>query len=109
MCEDTPCVAACEPGALVLDGAGAMGTARVLELDCLNRLGSFCSTCVEHCPVPGAIMLAGSLPVIDARLCSGCGICLHVCPAPSKAIALLPTGERHSLSPAPSGGCTGGA
>jgi ferredoxin-type protein NapG len=96
MCEDTPCITACEPGALMLDGAGAMGTARVLELDCLNRLGTSCTTCIEHCPVPGAIAQAGSLPVIDPRLCSGCGICLHVCPAPGKAIALLPAQERHA-------------
>ncbi len=72
-----------------------MGTARVLELDCLNRLGSPCTVCVEQCPVPGAIALAGSLPVIDERSCTGCGVCLYACPAPGKAIALLPERERH--------------
>lgn len=97
MCEELPCVAACEPGALQLEGAGRMGTARVLELDCLNRLGSPCTTCAEHCPVPGAIALTGALPVIDERSCTGCGVCLHVCPAPSKAIVLMPERERRRV------------
>lgn len=99
MCEEVPCITACEPGALRLDGAGRMGTARVLELDCLNRLGSSCAACVEQCPVPGAIALAGALPAIDERSCTGCGVCLHVCPAPSKAIVLMPERERRRTEP----------
>jgi ferredoxin-type protein NapG len=99
MCEDTPCISACEPGALRLEGAGRMGTARVLELDCLNRLGSICTVCAEQCPVPGAIAFAGSLPSIDERSCTGCGVCLYVCPAPVKAIVLLPERERSRTEP----------
>ena len=103
MCEDFPCIRACESGALDLAGAGPIGTAFVRELDCLNRLGSPCSVCVEHCPVPDAIVLRGSTPVVEPALCTGCGRCAHPCPAPEKAILLLPRARRavpHSRSEA---------
>jgi len=90
MCEDFPCVQVCEPKALLLDRAGPIGTALVRELDCLNRLGSPCSACIEHCPVPDALTLRGSVPSVEPALCTGCGLCAYVCPAPDKAILLLP-------------------
>ena len=99
MCEDLPCVRACAPGALDLSGAGPIGTAFVRGIDCLNRLGSPCSVCVEHCPVPDALVLRGSVPVVEPALCTGCGRCAHACPAPEKAILLLPS-ER-SARPSP--------
>ncbi len=90
LCEDLPCIAACAAGALDLSRAGAMGTAQVRAIDCLNRMGSPCSSCVEHCPVPGAIVLDGSLPHVAEALCVGCGTCAYVCPAPMKAILIVP-------------------
>lgn len=98
LCEDFPCVAACEPGALRDDALVALGTARVQPLDCLNRLGSPCSVCVERCPVPGAISLAGNVPQVNEALCTGCGQCQHVCPAPENAILMLPSTRRPGLA-----------
>jgi ferredoxin-type protein NapG len=97
LCEDFPCVAACEPGALRDDALAVLGAARVQELDCLNRLGSPCSVCVERCPVPGAISLAGTVPQVNESLCTGCGQCQHVCPAPQNAILMLPSTRRPGL------------
>lgn len=66
--------------------------ARITMGSCLAHLGSFCTTCVERCPVPQAIGVVGHKPVIDPDICTGCGLCAQVCPAPQPAIRLLPTG-----------------
>ena len=94
MCEDLPCIAACETGALRSEAPAALGSARVAPLDCLNRLATPCSVCVERCPVPGAIDFVGDVPQVNERLCTGCGICQHVCPAPQNAILMLPNTDR---------------
>lgn len=94
MCEDLPCLAACETGALRPEAPAALGTASVQALDCLNRLSSSCSVCMERCPVPDAIVFADGVPRVNEPLCTGCGICQHVCPAPNNAIAMLPNLSR---------------
>jgi len=94
MCDDLPCITACETGALRAEAPAALGAARVSPLDCLNRLSSSCSVCVERCPVPGAIAFVGGVPDVNDRLCTGCGLCQHVCPAPQNAILMLPNSAR---------------
>ncbi|MEZ4361334.1 MAG: 4Fe-4S binding protein [Kofleriaceae bacterium] len=47
---------------------------------------SFCSACVEHCPQPGALTLAGGRVWVSAARCDGCGRCVEVCPAPTPAL-----------------------
>ncbi len=64
--------------------------ARVLTFSCLNQLGGFCGTCVERCPVPGAIRMDGRTPTVATDVCDGCGICSDLCPAPGNAIVLGP-------------------
>jgi ferredoxin-type protein NapG len=73
-----------------------MGEARIVDHSCLAVRGVGCSTCVEQCPVPGAIRLDQGRPRIDPEHCTGCGVCLFVCPAPQKAILLLPLRARES-------------
>lgn len=51
---------------------------------------SFCSVCVERCPVPGAITVERGIPSVNAAACTGCGICAQVCPAPRNAILQTP-------------------
>jgi MauM/NapG family ferredoxin protein len=89
LCTGLPCIAACEPGVLSRDLPVAMGRAALLAPQCLNRLGTACTVCIERCPVPGAIAMHAGLPVIDDKTCTGCGICHHVCPAPTPAILIL--------------------
>jgi MauM/NapG family ferredoxin protein len=97
LCDDLPCIAACETGALRSEAPSTLGLAQVQPLDCLNRLGSSCSVCLERCPVPGALELVGDVPVANERLCTGCGICQHVCPSPQNAIAILPNPDRPTV------------
>jgi ferredoxin-type protein NapG len=94
LCADTPCVAACETGALRPDLGFAMGTAHIDTQACLAHQGTFCSVCHERCPVPGAIAVDRGKPRIEVGACTGCGICLHVCPAPYNAVVLMPSRER---------------
>jgi Pyruvate/2-oxoacid:ferredoxin oxidoreductase delta subunit len=54
---------------------------------CLNTGADFCATCVERCPVPGAIRLDGRHPAVLAA-CTGCGVCVPLCPAPGGAMML---------------------
>ena len=94
LCEDFPCVASCEPGALRDEAIAVLGVARVQGLDCLNRHASPCSVCIERCPVPGAIAFVGDVPEVEESLCTGCGQCQHACPAPQNAILMLPSTRR---------------
>ena len=52
-------------------------------------LTSFCSVCVERCPVPGAMVTQRGMPAVVPEVCTGCGICFDVCPAPRKAVLML--------------------
>lgn len=60
-------------------------TVLVDPVSCTARV-DFCAVCVERCPVPGAITMQGSAPVIDDARCDGCGRCVEVCPAPFRAL-----------------------
>lgn len=106
MCEDWPCVAACEPNALMMavaqkapqeapeedatPSAPLPKLARV-EIDtktCLPYLGPECGACSDSCPVPGALQWRGTKPVIDQDACTGCALCREVCIADPKAITV---------------------
>lgn len=63
--------------------------ARAVRIDttrCLAWNRSFCTTCVERCPVPGAIRLIAQMPQVNPSRCDGCGMCVDRCPAPEPAI-----------------------
>lgn len=62
-------------------------------------LTSFCSACVERCPVPGAMKKERGLPMVVADVCTGCGLCQEICPAPRNAVLMMP--RRQSASPHP--------
>lgn len=61
---------------------------KVLEHRCLATR-SFCSVCVERCPVPGAIVVTLGRPRVDPAQCNGCGRCVVTCPAPVLAFELV--------------------
>ena len=52
-------------------------------------LTSFCSVCIERCPVPGAMTSHQGMPMVVADVCTGCGVCHDVCPAPANAVLML--------------------
>ena len=64
--------------------------ARLRPTACIAFRGTLCTTCIERCPVPGAIELDRGRPKIVEDHCTGCGDCIAVCPAPGGALVEAP-------------------
>ncbi len=96
MCEDFPCITACEPNVLTSLIPKMMGTAKVTEHLCLAHHGTTCTVCSERCRVEGAIEVTDGKPTVNETACTGCGVCRYVCPAPENAILLMPSFLRPS-------------
>jgi len=96
LCEDWPCVMACEPKALKLPEAPEesapplphFARAEIDTATCLPYNGPECGVCVEHCPVPGTMILDDEKPHIARTLCVGCGLCREVCVTDPKSISI---------------------
>lgn len=71
--------------------------ALILDRFCLAHQGSFCSVCVERCPVPGAITTGLGKPRIQPEVCTGCRICHEICPAPKNAVFLVSRKPRQGM------------
>jgi len=63
-------------------------------------LTSYCSACVERCPVPGAMKKERGMPMVVADACTGCGVCQETCPAPRNAVLMLPRRQLSTPHPA---------
>lgn len=110
MCDDWPCVKACEPGVLKLpeadeDSAPALpqpalpklARVRINPKVCLPYLGPECGACRDSCPVPGALEWRGTKPVINPELCTGCALCREACIVEPNAVdvsAFIPDDEK---------------
>lgn len=85
VCEDMPCAAACETGALVVpDDLWASIHMGVLELDpqrCITFQGSACGVCARSCPVGDRALAIDDRghPVLKPEGCVGCGVCVTAC------------------------------
>ncbi len=90
MCEDVPCVHACEAGVLRLDAPLQMGLAEIDSSLCFAFQGKQCSECVQQCPVEGAISLTHDKPHVQEDSCTGCGMCIYVCPSEPQTIRVRP-------------------
>ena len=90
LCEDLPCISACETGALQPTARRevAMGTAFIDLPRCYRTAGQPCDYCVTRCPVSDTAIAwdENDLPRIDPAHCTGCGVCVHQCPADAIAI-----------------------
>jgi Pyruvate/2-oxoacid:ferredoxin oxidoreductase delta subunit len=64
---------------------------------CIALPPGFCRVCVERCPLPGAMSVINSVPMVNAAVCDGCGLCAEVCPAPGKAVLMLPRRDKLPL------------
>lgn len=97
MCEDFPCITACDPGVLTGNLTKTIGTAKITEHLCLAHHSTICTVCSERCPIDDAIHVSDGKPTINESACTGCGVCRYVCPAPENAILLMPLFNRPSL------------
>ena len=99
LCEDWPCVQACEVAALKLpqiEEEPSLPFPRLahVEIDtqtCLPYLGPECGVCVSACPIEGAISLQREKPVIDEEKCTGCTLCREACVLEPKAVLVATT------------------
>jgi ferredoxin-type protein NapG len=95
LCTGLKCTTVCPSGALLPafnNSEVAMGVAKLDTALCLTHHGQACTVCVEHCPMPGALVLDGphgELRVAEER-CVGCGLCVHFCPTEPASIRVQP-------------------
>jgi len=114
LCEDWPCVTACEPDALffpqVEPETGTEGEQEVLprqfpklahaeinSADCLPYQGPECGACEGSCPVPDALVWDDTRPRINMAYCVGCGLCRAACIADPSAVSLRSLKTDNSL------------
>ena len=96
LCEDLPCIAACETEALaaVSDRREVrMGLALVSERSC--TAGQGCHACVSRCPTGALSMNFEDMRlVVASESCVGCGICEQICKTVNDRLAIKVTPVR---------------
>lgn len=103
LCDDFPCIAACETEALLPVGDRTevrMGVAVVSRADCTADQG--CRFCLAKCPV-GALSVdfIEPYPIVDQEKCVGCGICEQVCSGVNDHIAIKVISGRFEATKSP--------
>jgi ferredoxin-type protein NapG len=85
LCEDMPCITACEPRALrTIDRREVSMGLAVLKTDtCYVAQGQPCDYCFVRCPLKDTAIKATNkgLPIVIESGCVGCGVCAYLCPA----------------------------
>ena len=90
------CTNICPSGALqpieedikVIEKKVRMGTAKLIESNCLSHNGRICGVCLDACPLKfkAIILEPVAKPIIDEDVCIGCGRCEERCPQYPAAI-----------------------
>ena len=93
MCDDLPCISACEDEALLpIPGGPAdveMGYAILDKKKCQAYGHTFCQQCIIDCPMPGAITQnREQQPIFHKDICTGCGVCVRSCSTVNIPVAI---------------------
>jgi len=92
-CEDTPCISACESGALSKMLHEPIAPIAKVKLDfdkCLVSQGTICDACRNVCPLGiDAIKFNRMAPSLDESACVGCGKCIYHCVAEPVAFSII--------------------
>lgn len=95
LCDDWPCVAACEPDALRLveqsDAEVLLPKLATVTIDtsiCLPYQGPDCGACEASCPVPDTLQWLDFKPSINTESCTGCALCREACIVEPKAVLI---------------------
>jgi len=103
LCDDFPCIAACETDALLLVADRTevrMGMAVISRADCTADQG--CRFCLAKCPVEAlSVDFTDPYPVVDEGKCVGCGICEQVCSTVNDHIAIKVISGRFEATKSP--------
>ena len=94
LCEDWPCVKACEPQVMKLPEVEedeimpypVLAKAHINTATCLPYSGPECGACQASCIVPGALTWNMEKPEINEELCVGCAMCREHCIVEPKAV-----------------------
>jgi len=99
LCDDWPCITACQTGALALpeteDDTPVMPRLALATVDtrtCLPYQGPECGACEGSCPLPDTLLWKNYRPVINADSCIGCGQCRSACILDPSAILIQSRG-----------------
>jgi len=98
LCDDWPCVNACEANALLFpeiknenETNKLLPKLTAITIDtttCLPYLGPECGACSMACPVEGALQWEMERPSINQELCTGCALCREACITEPKSILI---------------------
>lgn len=91
LCDDLPCIAVCEDGALLPvknKHDVKMGYAILDKEKCQAYGSSPCRQCITDCPISGAVTQGPAGPVFHENICTGCGICVWACNTVNTPIAV---------------------
>jgi ferredoxin-type protein NapG len=95
LCDDWPCVNACETGAMKSEQDGDVvisprpfAKANIDTEKCLPYTGPECGACAHSCSVEGALIWESEKPSINPEKCVGCGMCREACIVAEKAISI---------------------